>query len=93
MWVAAKSVGERGYHLRYFPTNDCNNWPDAVNNHGAAGMCCAFADGHAEFRSADRNLMEAYMYGHYNPSLTGSFEPGIFAKCHVRRNGTGYEWY
>ncbi len=73
--------------------NDCNNWPDPVNNHGAAGMCCAFADGHAEFRSADRNLMEAYMYGHYNPSLTGSFQAAIFAKCHVRTTGTGYEWY
>jgi len=56
-------------------------------------MCVGFADCHAEFRSADRNLMEAFMYGHYNPSLTGSFEAGIFAKCRVRRNGTGYEGY
>jgi hypothetical protein len=74
-------------------SNDCNNWPDAVNNHGDTGACVGFCDGHAEFRSADRNLMEAYMYGHYHPSLTASFEAKIFTKCHVRRNATGYEWY
>jgi len=31
------------------PTNPNNNWPDAGNNHGAAGTCMGFCDGHASW--------------------------------------------
>jgi len=31
------------------PTNPHNNWPDAGNNHGAAGTCMGFCDGHAQW--------------------------------------------
>jgi hypothetical protein len=31
------------------PLNKINNWPEAGNNHGAAGACLSFCDGHAEF--------------------------------------------
>jgi len=31
------------------PTNPHNNWPDPGNNHGAAGTCMNFCDGHAQW--------------------------------------------
>ena len=31
------------------PLNPHNNWPDPGNNHGAAGLCMNFCDGHAEW--------------------------------------------
>lgn len=34
--------------------NDTNNWPDPMDNHGAAGANFAFVDGHAEWVSRKR---------------------------------------
>ncbi|HEX3626471.1 MAG TPA: prepilin-type N-terminal cleavage/methylation domain-containing protein [Verrucomicrobiae bacterium] len=31
------------------PNNPHNNWPDPGNNHGSAGLCMNFCDGHAEW--------------------------------------------
>jgi prepilin-type N-terminal cleavage/methylation domain-containing protein len=31
------------------PQNPNNNWPDPGNNHGAAGLCMNFLDGHAQW--------------------------------------------
>ena len=31
------------------PTNPNNNWPDQGNNHGSAGTCMGFCDGHAQW--------------------------------------------
>lgn len=31
------------------PTNPHNNWPDPGNNHGSAGVCMNFCDGHAQW--------------------------------------------
>ncbi len=38
------------------PGNTHNNWPDPGNNHGAAGACANFCDGHAEFITTKRFL-------------------------------------
>ena len=36
------------------PNNPNNNWPDPGNNHGAAGTCIGFCDGHASWiRTSD----------------------------------------
>jgi prepilin-type N-terminal cleavage/methylation domain-containing protein len=38
------------------PTNPNNNWPDPGNNHGAAGTCMNFCDGHAQWIKRDNYL-------------------------------------
>ena len=50
-----------------------NNWPEIVNNHGAAGTNVAFCDGHVEFVRTGKPLLEAYMNGHYAPSVPQRF--------------------
>ena len=49
--------------------NDVNNWPEAMNNHGAQGMNCGFLDGHVAFTFTGKPIVEAYMGGHYEPSV------------------------
>jgi prepilin-type processing-associated H-X9-DG protein len=46
-----------------------NNWPDVKANHGANGMNVAFCDGHVEFVRTGKPILEAYMNGHYTPSV------------------------
>src|SRR5436190_3379632 len=53
-------------------TGDTNNWPDPMNNHGAQGMNCGFLDGHVAFTFTGRPILEAYMGGHYEPSVPDS---------------------
>jgi prepilin-type N-terminal cleavage/methylation domain-containing protein/prepilin-type processing-associated H-X9-DG protein len=54
-----------------------NNWPDKYNNHGAAGVNVGFADGHVQFCRTGRELLEAFMGGHYHTSF-GADELNIF---------------
>jgi prepilin-type N-terminal cleavage/methylation domain-containing protein/prepilin-type processing-associated H-X9-DG protein len=70
---------------------DTNNWPDAVNNHGAQGMNMGYLDGHVTFTLTGRPILEAYMGGHYVPSL-GTNEGTLFAKYGLQLNGTTYMW-
>jgi prepilin-type N-terminal cleavage/methylation domain-containing protein/prepilin-type processing-associated H-X9-DG protein len=75
---------------------DTNNWPDPVNNHGAQGMNFGFLDGHVSFTLTGKPILEAYMGGHYVPSLNnqanGSFEQQTFAKYGLKLNGNVYSW-
>lgn len=38
------------------PQNPHNNWPDPGNNHGAAGLCMNFLDGHAQWIPVNKYL-------------------------------------
>ena len=71
-------------------TTDQNNWPDPMNNHGAQGMNYGFLDGHVSFTLTGKPILEAYMGGHYVPSLTN--EAAIFARYKLQLNGTTYMW-
>jgi len=71
--------------------NDTNNWPDPVNNHGAQGMNFGFLDGHVSFTLTGKPILEAYMGGHYVPSL-GAPEAAIFARYKLQRNGNVFMW-
>jgi prepilin-type N-terminal cleavage/methylation domain-containing protein/prepilin-type processing-associated H-X9-DG protein len=55
-------------------TTDINNWPDPANNHGAQGMNMGFLDGHVTFTLTGRGIIEAYMGGHYRPSINSTIE-------------------
>jgi prepilin-type processing-associated H-X9-DG protein len=68
-----------------------NNWPDPLNNHGAAGMNVGFCDGHAEWVQTGKPLLEVYMNGHYNPAL-GTNEATIFARYGLVHSGTTFSW-
>jgi prepilin-type processing-associated H-X9-DG protein len=72
--------------------NDTNNWPDSVNNHGAQGMNMGFLDGHVSFTLTGKPILEAYMGGHYVPSLTAPQGTVIFQKAGLIDLGTGYKW-
>ena len=71
--------------------NDTNNWPDPVNNHGGLGMNFGFLVGHVAFTLTGKPILEAYMGGHYVPSLGGP-EAMIFAKYKLTRNGNVFMW-
>jgi prepilin-type N-terminal cleavage/methylation domain-containing protein/prepilin-type processing-associated H-X9-DG protein len=55
-----------------------NNWPDAGNNHGSAGLNMGFADGHAEWVPRGPGLIETYLRG-YNTAAFGSSNGKQFA--------------
>lgn len=48
--------------------NAMNNWPDAGNNHGTAGLNIGFGDGHVEWIARGPGLIQAYMAGYQGPA-------------------------
>jgi prepilin-type processing-associated H-X9-DG protein/prepilin-type N-terminal cleavage/methylation domain-containing protein len=58
-----------------------NNWPDADNNHGKAGLNIGFCDGHVEWVPRGPNLIRIYMKSYGNPAMNitflNSIIPGI----------------
>jgi prepilin-type N-terminal cleavage/methylation domain-containing protein/prepilin-type processing-associated H-X9-DG protein len=69
-------------------TNDFNNWPDAVNNHGAQGMNFGYVDGHVSFTLTGKPILEAFMGGHYVPSVDAS----LMTRYKLQLNGNRYQW-
>jgi prepilin-type N-terminal cleavage/methylation domain-containing protein/prepilin-type processing-associated H-X9-DG protein len=67
---------------------DTNNWPDAVNNHGAQGFNMGFLDGHVSFTLTGRAILEGYMGGHYEPSVPAN----ILTQYKLNHNGNIYMW-
>jgi prepilin-type N-terminal cleavage/methylation domain-containing protein/prepilin-type processing-associated H-X9-DG protein len=53
--------------------NRMNNWPEAHNNHGAAGTNMGFADGHAEFVQRGPGLIKKYLAGYQGPAQDDAF--------------------
>lgn len=50
-----------------------NNWPEAHNNHGSAGLNIGFADGHARWVAAGEDLIETYLWSRHqaNAAIIG----------------------
>jgi prepilin-type N-terminal cleavage/methylation domain-containing protein/prepilin-type processing-associated H-X9-DG protein len=63
-----------------------NNWPDAYNNHGIAGVNVAYCDGHVAFAQTGRPLLMAFIMGYYNPNLPTA----IYAKYGVSYSGNSF---
>jgi prepilin-type processing-associated H-X9-DG protein len=63
------------------------NWPDVTNNHGAAGLNIAFADGHAEWVTPGRGLLEIYM-----DSCMSSIDAGVMAQYGLKKSGSVFSW-
>ena len=68
--------------------NDTNNWPDPVNNHGAQGMNMGYLDGHVLFTLTGKPILEAYMGGHYVPSVPAA----ILTRYKLQQNGQTWMW-
>ena len=68
--------------------SDTNNWPDAVNNHGAQGFNMAYLDGHVSFTLTGKAILEGYMNGHYEPSVPQN----ILTQYKLNHNGSVYMW-
>lgn len=69
-------------------SGDLNNWPNKDNNHGVEGVVCGFCDGHAVFVRADKQLLAAYMGGHYVPNIGGT----VYARFGLIQNGQVFKW-
>lgn len=58
-----------------------NNWPDARNNHGTAGVNMGFGDGHAEWVPRGPGLIDTYMRSYNGPAqdvaFTVAHRPGL----------------
>jgi prepilin-type N-terminal cleavage/methylation domain-containing protein len=67
---------------------DLNNWPNKDNNHGVEGVVCGFVDGHALFVRANKELLAAYMGGHYVPNIAGN----VYARYGLIQNGNVFKW-
>jgi prepilin-type N-terminal cleavage/methylation domain-containing protein/prepilin-type processing-associated H-X9-DG protein len=65
-----------------------NNWPDKIDNHGAAGVNVAYLDGHVEFTPPGRPMLEAFMNGYYSPSLSTA----LYAKHGLSLTGNRFAW-
>jgi prepilin-type N-terminal cleavage/methylation domain-containing protein/prepilin-type processing-associated H-X9-DG protein len=97
LWKTQKNVRNPSTNLILtdgddaFSSSAINNWPDAGNNHGAAGMNIAFLDGHVAWTFTGRPILEAYMAGYYYPSI----EPGQTAmlnRYRLNRAGNVFSW-
>jgi prepilin-type N-terminal cleavage/methylation domain-containing protein/prepilin-type processing-associated H-X9-DG protein len=64
-----------------------NNWPDASNNHGAAGVNIGFTDGHAEWVTPGRHLLEIYM-----DSAMGVVSTTTAARYGVKKVGSTWSY-
>ncbi len=49
-----------------------NNWPDANNNHGTAGLNIGFGDGHVSFTPRGPGLILTYLRSYGGPAAGGS---------------------
>jgi prepilin-type N-terminal cleavage/methylation domain-containing protein len=73
-----------------------NNWPEAHNNHGPAGLNMGFGDGHVEWVPRGPQVIRAYMEGYQGPAQNAAFTkkqlPGlqIGSVSIGGRNGTKY---
>jgi prepilin-type N-terminal cleavage/methylation domain-containing protein/prepilin-type processing-associated H-X9-DG protein len=71
-----------------------NNWPEAHNNHGTAGLNIGFADGHVSWTNRGPGLIRTYLNGYDDPSMDPAFEmahcPGLTVNTNVTVNGHYY---
>ena len=71
-----------------------NNWPEAHNNHGAAGLNIGFADGHVAWVARGPGLIKTYLQGEDDPSMDPAFEmnacPGLTVVQNPTINGHTY---
>lgn len=66
--------------------NGQNNWPDAYNNHGAAGVNVAYCDGHVSWTPTGKPLLVAFLSGYYDPGLSNT----LYNKYGVSRAGNRF---
>lgn len=77
-----------------------NNWPEAHNNHGTAGVQMSFLDGHASFVKRGPLLVEAYLWSRTlgatdvrNNITTGKrFHPGVKQRTIRIDRSNAIEW-
>jgi prepilin-type N-terminal cleavage/methylation domain-containing protein/prepilin-type processing-associated H-X9-DG protein len=73
-----------------------NNWPDAGNNHGAAGTNMAFGDGHVQWIPRGPELIDTYMQAYQGPAMDAAFmtakRPGLTVKT-VTLGGKSFTKY
>lgn len=62
-----------------------NNWPDAGENHGAAGINVGYCDGHVEWKAKGKELLRAYVDGYYTP-------PGPYTQYGLQKSGDTWTW-
>ncbi len=65
-----------------------NNWPDAGNNHGVAGLNMAFGDGHVEWMPRGPGIIEAYLKSYMTAAINHDFmikqRPGLRIETPLR---------
>jgi prepilin-type N-terminal cleavage/methylation domain-containing protein/prepilin-type processing-associated H-X9-DG protein len=70
-----------------------NNWPDAVNNHGAEGVNVGYCDGHAAFIRTGRPLMSMFLSGYYDPGVPDSlYQKYAVTKTTTADGYTSFRW-
>ena len=84
--------------IRFMYPESKNNWPDAHNNHGTAGLNIGFCDGHVEFVRRGPELIETYLYSnHFGAShIYNNIEelhPGVRKKSVSMYYNNYQKWY
>ena len=73
------------------PALPTNNWPDADNNHGKAGVNIGFADGHVSFVPPGPGLIKTYLKSYGGPAFATSLAearcPGLTISTNKAVNG------
>ena len=71
-----------------------NNWPDKGDNHGEKGVNVGFLDGHVEWVTPDRSLLEVFMNGYYVPNADHPLPGGgtVYQKYGLVQAGNRFSW-